>query len=561
MTLDQILKELYPNDNERVFQQILSLISKRKTASKSRSLDQTDVMLITYGDSLLHEGENPLRTLKRFLDHHTGDLITNVHLLPMFPFTSDDGFSVVDYEKVNPSLGSWDDIDALAKGRGLMFDAVINHMSVSSAWFKGYLKGHQTYQDFFIECDPSQDYSEIVRPRALPLFYPFQTHQGIKHIWATFSSDQVDLNYRNPNVLLVMLDILITYAQKGARFLRLDAVGFLWKEINTASIHLNETHLLIRLIRQVLDKTVPGTILITETNVPHQENISYFGDGHNEAHLVYQFPLPPLTLHAFVSRSAYHLMTWAQSLEETSLTEETTYFNFLASHDGIGMRPVEGILSEDERQKLIDHVSVNGGKISYKNNKDGSMTPYELNISFLDAISFPHDSKEYLVMKMMASQVILLSMIGIPGIYIHSILGSRNDDQGFNDSRINRRINREKLKFDLLIHELNDQESIRHHIFTSYLELLEIRRQIPALSPHASQKVVFLDDRVFSLERHDSRFNQRLVVVVNVSDFLISLDTIYTGTDLISKTHISKSITLSPYQYCWIELDQEKRHI
>lgn len=552
MNILKTLKHLYPQDYQKVYDKIELLINKDKKVKETSWVSQEDVMLITYGDSIKKENERPLQTLNRFLDEHTNDEIKNVHILPMFPYTSDDGFSVVDYEEINPELGTWEDIKALAKDRGLMFDAVINHISKSSEWFKGYLKGDEKYANYFIECDPTLDYSDVVRPRALPLFYPYETNKGIKHIWATFSEDQVDLNYENSDVFIKMLEILINYAQRGARFIRFDAVAFLWKKLGTTSIHLPETHMIVKLMRYVLDQCVPGTFIVSETNVPHDENITYFGNGLDEAHMVYQFPLPPLTLFSFVTGDATKLNLWAKSLNETKLTNKTTYFNFLASHDGIGMRPTEGILSADEVQLLADHVSRNGGKINYKINKDGSLTPYELNVNYQDAISNPDDSQKVRINKFMASQTILLSIIGVPGIYIHSLLGSRNDYVGLAESNINRRINREKLNYDLLINEITDEKTTRHIVFNEYLKLINLRIKYQAFSPTSSQTVLDLSPHVFSIIRHHEKTNEKILVIVNVSNKQLNLDTTYEGIDIIEQEIISNEIIMNPYQYRWI---------
>lgn len=556
MILIELLKKLYPTSYLKVFEQVNELIIKNKTNNKSEWLTEKDVILITYGDSIKSQNQKPLITLKNFLNHYTNDEITNIHLLPMYPYTSDDGFSVTDYEEINPELGNWKDIRLLSKSYGLMFDAVINHISKSSQWFQGYLKGEEKYKQYFIECDPTLDYSDVIRPRALPLYYPFPTSEGMKYLWATFSEDQIDLNYQNPDVLIRILEILIKYAKNGARFIRFDAVGFLWKKIGTTSIHLEETHVILQIMRYVLDETVPGTIIISETNVPHYENISYFGDGYNEAHMVYQFPLPPLTLFSFVTGNARKLLDWTNHLKATRLTDSTSYFNFLASHDGIGMRPVEDLLTEDEKQQLIDHVILNGGKISYKNNKDFSVTPYELNINFQDAVANKDDQQDIRISKFIASQVILLSFIGVPGIYIHSLLGSRNDYKGLESSKINRRINREKLDYGDIISDLKDSSTTRYKVFYKYLELIGIRKKYSAFSPTAKQEVIYIDDRVFSILRFNEKNNQKILVLVNVSNDIIKINHQMSGYDVIHDEIINRDTVLESYQYRWILINE-----
>ena len=202
----------------------------------------------------------------------------------------------------------------------------------------------------------------MTRPRALPLLTAFHTKEGEKHVWTTFSEDQIDLNFECPDVLAEVLDILVMYAKAGAKFIRLDAIGFMWKQLGTTCMHLPETHELIKLMKDVLQEYAPGTKLITETNVPHADNISYFGNGEDEADLVYQFPLPPLTMYSLLKGDASILSSWMAGLKLPG--SRVTYFNFLSSHDGIGVRPTEGILSDEDRQFLVEAALKNGGRVS-----------------------------------------------------------------------------------------------------------------------------------------------------------------------------------------------------
>lgn len=534
-----------------ILEDINALIIKHKPLKEKMWVDEKDVVLITYGDSIIRKGENTLRTLDIFLKKFVGNMISAVHLLPMFPYTSDDGFSVIDYKSINPDLGTWNDINELANGYDLMFDAVINHISKSSEWFKGFLNGEEPYKDYFIDCNPKLDYAKVVRPRVLPLLTDFETKDGKKYVWTTFSEDQIDLNYKNPRVLLDILDILITYAMNGARYIRLDAIGFVWKDIGTRCIHLEQTHILIKLFRDVLEICAPGTMIITETNVPHEENISYFGNGYDEAHMVYQFALPPLVLFSFHIKKATKLMKWANKLENT--TDQTTYFNFLASHDGIGMRPTEGILTEEEKKLMVRKTINHGGFVSFKKNGDGTRSPYELNINYQDALTHPDKSDKERIAKFLASQSILLSFVGVPGIYIHSLIGSRNWTEGVINSGIKRRINRQKLYYDTLLDEI-DNDSLRSEIFKSYLNMLNIRSKETAFSPKAKQSVVFLDERIFSIFRFNERTREKILVLINVSDDTIYVNTHVSGIDLFSNEPINNNVKVHSYQVMWIKL-------
>lgn len=337
-----------------------------------------------------------------------------------------------------------------------MFDFVCNHMSAKSEWFKNYLQQQPGFEDFFIAVDPQTDLSAVTRPRALPLLTPFQMDDNsTRHLWTTFSDDQIDLNYRSPDVLLAMVDVLLCYLEKGAEYVRLDAVGFMWKEPGTSCIHLEKTHLIIKLLRSIIDDIAPGTVIITETNVPHKDNIAYFGEGDDEAHMVYQFSLPPLVLHAVQKQNVEALCQWAQSLSLPS--GKTTWFNFLASHDGIGLNPLRGLLPESEILALVEALQQEGALVNWKNNPDGTRSPYEINVTYMDALSRRESSDEERCARFILAHAILLSFPGVPAIYIQSILGSRNDYAGVEKLGYNRAINRKKYHSEEITRELNDE--------------------------------------------------------------------------------------------------------
>ena len=559
---------LYPAENgsegkdsqaqaESITNDILALIEKWRGSAPQYAnwVDESSSYLITYGDSFRAQGEPTLQTMKRFADKYLKEAISNIHILPMFPYTSDDGFSVVDYRKVDPELGDWPELNALADNFDLMYDCVINHISKSSDWFQRFLAGDEAYQDYFVVSDPQLDYSSVTRPRALPLLTPFTKANGeTAHVWTTFSDDQIDINFRSPKILLESIDILLMYAANGGRSVRLDAIGFIWKVLNTSCIHLPQVHEIIKLWRIVLDEVMPGSLLITETNVPHKENIAYLGEG-DEAHMVYQFPLPPLTLHAFLCQDSQVLTKWAKGLTAEAMTSlqagrKTTYFNFLASHDGIGVRPTEGILTNQDRQMMCEQVERKGGRVNYKNNGDGTQSPYEMNINYLSAITEPDDSVEDKASKFLAAQAILLSFIGVPAMYYHSLLGSENDVQGMLDSGINRRINREKFDLANLEAELAESGSLRNRIYTEMARLLTLRKQHKAFSPTSSQHVLELAPQLFGLQRGDGAGAIRFVVNVSEQEQSVTLNA--GGTDLVSGTVFEAQFTLNPYQFVWL---------
>lgn len=531
-----------------------------------RPLTQSDNLLITYGDQVRQAGRPPLQSLGEFLSAQVKGWITNVHLLPFYPYSSDDGFSVIDYMRVDEKLGNWADIHRLSRDFGLMFDAVINHISRQSDWFNKYLEGVPPYSGYFIEVDPSSDLSQVFRPRTLPLLTPVHVGQGRRYIWTTFSADQIDLNYANPRLLLEILEVLLFYVANHARFIRLDAIAFLWKEIGTRCLHLPQTHAVVRLIRAMFDYVAPGTRLITETNVPHDENVAYFGDGTDEAHLVYNFALPPLVLHSFRSGDATRLSAWAAGLELPS--NQVTFFNFLASHDGIGVTPVRGILTEAEINALVEQVQAHGGLISSRSLPDGSRVPYELNINYFDALSNPASSEPAALQidRFITAHAIMFALIGLPGIYFHSLFGSRSWRQGVEITGQNRTINRQKLEREELESELSDPGSFRARVFGRMKALIKARAQQEAFSPYAPQRVLELSPAVFSLLR-GSPGNSQVVCLHNVSgssqSILLNVRSLGASgaSDLLMDQFLAGerlALELPPYGLLWLGLEAER---
>ncbi|EFP4108713.1 extracellular solute-binding protein [Shigella boydii] len=470
------------------------------TQRRKKHWDESDVVLITYADQFHSNDLKPLPTFNQFYHQWLQSIFSHVHLLPFYPWSSDDGFSVIDYHQVASEAGEWQDIQQLGECSHLMFDFVCNHMSAKSEWFKNYLQQHPGFEDFFIAVDPQTDLSVVTRPRALPLLTPFQMDDNsTRHLWTTFSNDQIDLNYRSPEVLLAMVDVLLCYLEKGAEYVRLDAVGFMWKELGTSCIHLEKTHLIIKLLRSIIDNVAPGTVIITETNVPHKDNIAYFGEGDDEAHMVYQFSLPPLVLHAVQKQNVEALCQWAQSLSLPS--GKTTWFNFLASHDGIGLNPLRGLLPESEILELVEALQQEGALVNWKNNPDGTRSPYEINVTYMDALSRRESSDEERCARFILAHAILLSFPGVPAIYIQSILGSRNDYAGVEKLGYNRAINRKKYHSEEITRELNDEATLRHAVYHELSRLITLRRSHNEFHPDNNFTIDTVNSSVMRIQR------------------------------------------------------------
>ncbi len=556
---------LYGDEAERCIERLLMMIGSYGVGLQPHEPNQLwnekDVVLITYGDSVKNDQEAPLATLNRFCSRHLKGVINLVHILPFYPWSSDDGFSVIDYRQVDDALGDWQDVDTLSNEFDLMFDLVLNHCSSKSGWFEEYIECVLPYLDFFKESDPKKDHSEVVRPRTSDLLTEFETRDGPKHVWTTFSADQVDLNWENPDVFFEFLDILFFYVSHKARIVRLDAIAFIWKTIGTSCIHLPETHEIVKLYRDILEMVAPQLILLTETNVPHEENISYFGNG-DEAHMVYQFSLPPLLLHGLLSENSQYLTDWAKSLPD--LPDKCTYFNFTSSHDGVGVRPLQGLLPDDEFDKLIKAVDERKGHVSYKANSDGSKSPYELNITYFEALSVPDDLNDPLgIARFLTSQYVAASLQGVPAVYIHSITASPNDHEGVISSGINRRINRRKWDENTIEALIKDESTPQSQVFKTYSRVLRRRANYPAFHPDADQQIVELGNDFFGVIRTTPDMGQRIAclsnftasrqTITNISKYL-NVPEFNSLRDIISGKNIAveaDALEFAPYQTIW----------
>lgn len=523
---DQIFKRLeflYENkDVSELVNKVKDLIKSygfkiQDSPQEGGSWSADDTVLITYGDTIRSNNgqKNTLQVLEKFVNEKLDDAVNTIHILPFFPSSSDKGFSVIDYKEVREGLGDWDDIERLSEKYKLMADLVINHTSRFSKWFKNYQTNQAPGKDYFIEVNPDTDVSSVTRPRKSPLLSTVETNNGMKYVWTTFSDDQIDLDFTNPDVLLEFIDIFLFYLSKGISIVRLDAIGYLWKEIGTTSIHLDETHEVVKLFRNIVDYIDYDATIITETNVPFKENVSYFGEG-DETHMIYQFSLPPLLLHAILTENGQYLTQWAADLPEPP--NGCTYFNFTASHDGIGVRPLEGLVPEKEFEYLVEGTKQRGGFVSYKENPDGSQSPYELNITYFDAFEVPGQSATDLqVKRYMCSQTIALALQGIPGIYFHNFTATSNYLEGVAETGEKRIINRREWLKEELDNYLNEDSTVGGQVLNKYKNILKIRRKHPAFSPHAVQDVLKLGNDFFAVERTNEEKNESVICISNIT--------------------------------------------
>ena len=560
-TLLGYLSQLYGGGNApRLAKLLLRKVERQRIHALAQSqpaqpLTENDILLITYADTLIQDNIKPLQVLKKFAERFLQPHFSGIHILPFFPFSSDDGFAVVDYTAVRADLGNWRDINILGEKFDLMFDLVINHCSREHIWFTDFITGRLPGRDYFIALPADTDTRAVVRPRNTPLLNAVETYDGTRHVWATFSDDQIDLNFANPDVLCRFVEILFNYVDQGAKLIRLDAIAFLWKQVGSNCMSLLETHLVVKILRLLLEYSGANVRLLTETNVPHAENVSYFGQ-HDEAHMVYQFSLAPLLVMSYLFNDGRHLHSWAAALEPAP--QGCAYLNFIASHDGIGLRPLEGLVPEPQIKKLIDITHDRGGFVSLRTGDDGKQTPYELNIALFSAFG----GKAENIPAYVGAHQLLLGFQGVPALYLRALLGAQNDRNAVEETGRTRSVNRGHLKYQPLVEQLDTSDNVQSQIYKALTHSLRLRKQQPAFSPEARQTVLGDHPQSFALLR-ECREQQILVLAsfspspqrINISALLghpLQADI----KDLITEASYNTTMPaeLAPFQTIWFEL-------
>jgi sucrose phosphorylase len=549
------------NEILKLINKVLDLFENKDQGITEPNWSQKDIFLISYGDSIVETSDNKLKVLSKFLNKYCKKYFNNVHILPFFPYSSDDGFSITDYEVVRPDLGNWHDMKSLSKDFRVMSDIVINHASIKSKYFKNFIENKEDTQNFFIKLKNVQEgYESVVRPRSSDLFKEYAVNDETFYLWCTFSHDQVDFNFKNPKVLFFFIKLIHLYLKNGIRVFRLDAIAFLWKEYGTNCLNLPQTHEVVKLIRTLLNAYSKNTLLITETNLPNLENLSYFGEN-DEANAIYNFALPPLLLWTLVMGDSTAIRKWSMGMPPAK--DNTSYFNFIASHDGIGLRPTEGILTDKERDTLVDIMTDFGGQTTKRKKADNTESVYEINISLLDALKGTFFGTDHMQLeRFICCHSMMLGIEGIPAIYIHSLIGSTNDYKQVEKTNNKRSINRRSWNYVEIDKLLSDKDSINNQIYSELSKLIDIRKDQPAFHPNATQFTFNLGKNFFGFWRQSHDKRQSIFCISNVTNVFQYLDLSELNLissnewwDLISNEiiiDIKSTITLKAYQTMWI---------
>ena len=567
------LREIYPEHSEQeinsVWSQLLQILDPFRVNQDTKELenvsiwDSSSVVLITYPDSIYRKDESTLKTLTEFVKNRLGGLSSVIHVLPFLPSTSDGGFAVSNHEKIDDTFGNWNDLKDLSSQHKIMADLVLNHVSSSHPWVHQFIKSEDPGPSYIVSPSETNVWENVIRPRNTSLFTNINTKQGFKSVWTTFGPDQIDVDWRNPHVFLEFLKLLVRYITNGADWIRLDAIAFIWKEPHTTCLHLDPVHSIVKLLNKCLKIIKPSAVLITETNVPEKENLSYLIEG-NEANLAYNFTLPPLLLEAIYTGKTDLLKSWLSTWKE--LPRHTSLLNFTSSHDGIGLRALEGIMDDQRIHNLLVESEKRGGLVSHRRLSNGDDQPYELNISWWSAMSNEgSDNTVFQFERFLLSQIFTLSIKGVPAFYLPSVLASPNDIDSFRKTGQRRDLNREKFEANQLLDVLKNFDSPASKNISYLTHIVKVRSRLKAFHPEASMKCISTNiANCIILQR--GLDEDSVYVICNMSSNFLCISPLnqINSLELTPEKRLLDNITgcyfntdtfkLNPYQVVWLTL-------
>ena len=551
------LSEIEINDCSKEITKIINKFNKKKNKKKKIISEKTSIV-ICYGDSVFSSSQRHLlKNFQSFFQKKLSKYFNTIHFLPFYPSSSDSGFAVKDHYKIDSRLGNWTDIKRFSKKNDIMADIVINHSSARGLWFKNFLKKKKPGKDYFLTVNSNFNISKVIRPRDHQLLKKIDIFKKPEYLWRTFSPDQLDMNFKNPAVLLRFIKIMVNLINHGVTIFRLDAIAYLWKESGTKCINLRETHEIIKLLRIICSFLNVESIIVTETNLPEKENISYFGNA-DEANWIYNFSLPPLLIYSFLFENSSYLNSWNKNLPQTK--KGNSYLNFIASHDGIGMRPVEGIINEDNKNKFLKRLKKNGSKFSYRKVQNKSKKVYEANITVFDALKkSDYDPKgKFSLERFISAHSIMISFEGVPAIYFNSLFGTSNDKAKYIITGNNRDLNRYRWKQKNLLDNLKNLNSKQSIFYKNITNLLNIRIKQKAFHPNAKRYNIDLGINIFCFKRISLDKKQTIICITNLTSKIqyTNLNRKYNlWKNLISPQNrlIKKDkIELKPFETMWL---------
>ncbi len=572
--LRQLLKEIYQDqsaeDIELLLSQLMQISEENSTLSRKNDSnyhlwDSSSVVLITYPDSIYSSDKPSLNILYDLIISYIGNLSSIVHILPFLYSTSDGGFAVSSHTTIDKSFGDWEDLKKISKKRKLMGDIVLNHISSRHQWVEDFVKDKEPGSKYILSPSKKDNWENVFRPRNTSLFKTIQTIHGPRDVWTTFGPDQIDVNWAEPNLLLEYLKLIALYIENGISWLRLDAVGFIWKRSGGRCINDKKAHKIIKIIRIMLNNLLKDGVLVTETNVPEKDNLSYLITA-DEANIAYNFPLPPLILEAIISQKTDLLNKWLKAWKR--LPRNTALLNFTSCHDGVGLIPLKGLMSDVRIKNLLSECEKRGGLISHRTLPEGEEEPYELNISWWSAMKSKSNERNSLQTdRFILSQLFVMALPGIPAFYLQALLACENDLETFKKTGQRRDINRKKFDAYDLFNNLNNPKSFASKNLKFLQFAMKTRSQLKAFHPSSQMRHISVscsgivaicrgerEDRVWVIHNFTSklyRFSlEELGIRVNHNDNIEWKD--YLSEKIINASNVE----INPYSVVWIRRNE-----
>ncbi len=517
------------NENEK-FNDLINLIKEKKEQIKYIPEDKNWLKKgIVYSMYVDHFAKN-FKGMKEKIGYLKDLGVKTIWLLPILESPmQDQGFDISDYYKVRSDLGTneefYDLINEIHKnGMKIIFDVAVNHTSIDHEYFKESRKSKDnSYRNWYIWNKDKNKFNStrILFKGMMDSNWEYDKKTG-EYYFHRFYDIQPDLNYKNPEVLIEMINILSFWKIKGIDGFRMDAAPFLWKEEGTNSENLEKTHLILKIFRKALDYLGEGTSLIAEANQPPKEVVEYFGDG-DECHAAYHFPLMPKVYLSIAENKPEYIMEALSEKNTPKIPEGTQWLVFLRCHDELTLE----FVTEEEREKMINN---------YLHDKRWIFREGE-GISGRLMNLFEFDTR-----KILLAYSTMFSLRGTFINYFGDEFGMTNNDDyykrikeitGYTDSRY---FNRGPFDWTLLEKAKNGDNKKNSHLYKSIKEMITNKNENEELFIQKARLII--EENVLISKRKTD--NKKLTIYNNFDD----------------KEKNIESIHLEPYEYKWI-LEEE----
>lgn len=435
---------------------------------------KNQAMLITYADSL---GKN-LKELNEVLETQLTGVVGGLHVLPFYPSSGDRGFAPINYQKVDPAFGTWEDIRALSQNYYFMTDFMINHLSQASDEFQDFLAKHEDsqwkdlfirYKKFWPQGEPTKAEVDLIykrKPRA-PYFEAEFSDGSTEKVWCTFDEQQIDLDVTTETTKQFIKENLTFLVEQGAAIIRLDAFAYANKKLGTNCFFVEPE------IWETLEESAEivhskGAEVLPEIHEHHtiQQKIADHG------YYVYDFALPMLVLYSLYSGKVDRLAHWMEICPRNQFTT-------LDTHDGIGVVDVKDLMTDEEieftREKLYEQ-GANTKKI-YSSEAYNNLDIYQINSTYYSALG--DDDDAYLL-----ARVLQCFAPGIPQIYYVGLLAGKNDIELLERTKEGRNINRHYYDRDEI------KEECKRPVVQKLFKLLKFRNTCEAFNGELQLEVL-----------------------------------------------------------------------